>query len=65
MNEQESREALLRLLGWHGEGPCTNDTYDGDCPECGGFAIFWQPDVEAYIADPDAVWICENGHRSK
>ena len=54
------RSELMERLG--GKGIHTDDTYDGVCPKCKGFAVFWQPDVEEYIKNPSAKWACENGH---
>jgi len=39
-----------------------DDTYDGVCPECGGFAVFWTPDVDEYIKNTNGHYACENSH---
>lgn len=54
------RSELYERLG--GKGIYSDDTYDGACPECGGFAVFWTPDVEEYIKNPSGHYACENVH---
>jgi hypothetical protein len=55
------RGRLYGLLGASGE-PVFDDTHDGVCPACGALAVFWQPDVEKFVKDMDAVWACASGH---
>jgi len=59
------RTPLAERLGAKIHGLSWDESYDGACPQCGAFAVFWQADLDAYIADPDKIWICEAGHRNE
>ncbi len=60
------RTPLLKRLGWRGRGLAWDDTYDGDCPICGGFAVYWSPSVRDYLEGiehpAEAHYACVNGH---
>lgn len=59
------RTSLLEKLGAKIRGLSWEDTPDGRCPICGGYAAYWNPDLEKYIADPSAKWACENNCENK
>lgn len=61
--EAHRRGTLLAKFGMESAGPAEADTYDGECPVCGGFAVFWSP-LEEYIQNPSGRYACENGHRN-
>jgi len=54
------RSRLFEKLGGH--GIYEDDAYDGLCPVCGEFAVYWQADVEKWIANPSEKYACVNGH---
>lgn len=60
--EAYRRGMLAVQCGNESAHPATDDTYDGECPICGGFAIYWSP-LDEYIKNPDAHYACENGHQ--
>jgi hypothetical protein len=56
------RTRLLTALGRPRKFIERSSVYDGACPVCGAFAVFWQKNILAYIENPKAVYLCENGH---
>lgn len=61
--EWSRRTELFEKLGRTNVGLVQDDTHDGKCPICGGFAVYWHKNVREYIDNPDKHWACENGHQ--
>jgi hypothetical protein len=59
------RTHLLKALGRPGRFYEHTNVFDGACPVCGAFAVFWQKNILAYIDDPKAMYLCDNGHSSQ